>query len=49
MPNLLRNGLLARLLANRPGLKYLLVHNVDTVGADLDAGLLGLHIAGGKC
>jgi hypothetical protein len=49
VPNLLRNGLLDRLLRERPALKYLLVHNVDTVGVDLDEGLLGLHIAGGKC
>jgi hypothetical protein len=49
VPNLLRNGVLRRLLAERPNLRHLLVHNVDTVGADLDAGLLGLHIAGGKC
>jgi hypothetical protein len=44
VPNLLRNGALAGLLAERPQLKYLLVHNVDTLGADLDPGLLGLHI-----
>jgi hypothetical protein len=49
VPNLLRNGLLGRLLRERPSLRYLLVHNVDTVGVDLDAGLLGLHVAGGKC
>jgi hypothetical protein len=44
IPNLLRNGVLERLLAERPQLKYLMVHNVDTTGADLDAGLLGYHI-----
>jgi hypothetical protein len=47
VPNLLRNGLLARLLAERPQLQYLLVHNVDTLGADLDPALLGRHIAAG--
>jgi len=40
--NLLRNGVLARLLGERPRLKYLLVHNIDTLGADLDPGVLGL-------
>src|SRR5262249_8067666 len=40
VPNLLRNGVLADLLAERPGLRYLMVHNVDTVGADLDPALL---------
>ena len=48
IPNLLRNGVLRDLLAARPGLKYLLVHNVDTLGANLDPGLLGLHIASGQ-
>jgi hypothetical protein len=45
--NLLRNGVLQRLLEERPRLKYLLVHNIDTLGADLDPALLGLHIAEG--
>lgn len=43
--NLFRNGVLARLLAERPQLKYLLLHNVDTLGATLDPALLGSHIA----
>jgi hypothetical protein len=49
VPNLLRNGVLAGLLAQRPGLRYLMVHNVDTLGADLDPALLGLHAASGRC
>lgn len=48
VPNLLRNGVLRDLLAGRPQLKHLLVHNVDTLGADLDPGLLGLHIESGN-
>jgi hypothetical protein len=44
VPNLLRNGTLARLLDERPALKYLMVHNIDTVGADVDPALLGYHI-----
>jgi UDP-N-acetylglucosamine pyrophosphorylase len=47
VPNLLRNGVLVQLLQERPNLKYLLLHNIDTVGADLDPGLLGLHIRSG--
>jgi hypothetical protein len=47
VPNMLRNGTLARLFEERPNLKYLMVHNIDTVGADLDPGLLGYHIAEG--
>ena len=48
MPNLLRNGVLSRLLQQRPALKYLMLHNIDTVGADLDAAVLGLHIDRGS-
>lgn len=49
VPNLFRNGTLARLLRERPQLKHLLLHNVDTVGADADPALLGLHIELGGC
>ena len=38
IPNLIRNGTLVRLLEQVPRLKYLLVHNIDTTGADVDAG-----------
>jgi hypothetical protein len=31
-------------LAARPQLQYLMVHNIDTMGADVDPALLGLHI-----
>ena len=47
VPNLLRNGVLARLLEERPQLKYLLLHNIDTLGADADPALLGWHIQSG--
>ena len=49
MPNLFRNGVLAKLLAERPQLKYLLLHNIDTLGANIDPALLGLHIRSGAC
>jgi hypothetical protein len=42
VPNLFRNGVLARLLAERPQMRYLMVHNIDTLGADLDPAILGL-------
>lgn len=48
-PNLFRNGVLARLLKERPALRYLMLHNIDTVGADLDPALLGLHMKLGSC
>jgi hypothetical protein len=41
VPNLLKNGTLARLLAQQPQLRTLLVHNVDTLGATLDPALIG--------
>jgi hypothetical protein len=47
VPNMIRNGTLLRLLQERPRLKYLMVHNIDTMGADVDPGLLGYHIAEG--
>ncbi len=49
LPNLLRNGVLARLLEERPQLRYLMLHNVDTVGADADPAVLGQHIRDGTC
>jgi galactokinase/mevalonate kinase-like predicted kinase len=42
VPNLLRNGLLAKLLVEHPNLKWLMVHNIDTLGATVDPGVLGL-------
>ena len=44
VPNLFRNGVLARLLDEFPNLRWLLVHNIDTLGVDLDPGVLGLAI-----
>ena len=41
--------MLAQLLAERPQLKYLLLHNIDTLGANADAALLGQHIQSGAC
>jgi hypothetical protein len=47
VPNLLRNGVLDRLFDQQPDLKWLMVHNVDTLGADVDPGVLGLAIGSG--
>jgi hypothetical protein len=47
--NLLRNGTLLKLWKERPQLKYLMLHNIDTLGADVDPALLGLHISEGAC
>lgn len=45
VPNLFRNGVLARLLDEFPNLRWLLVHNIDTLGIDVDPGVFGLAIA----
>jgi len=47
LPNLLRNGVLAGLLRRRPQLQYLVLHNIDTVGMDVDPALLGWHARSG--
>lgn len=47
VPNMLRNGVLARLLRAHPNLRWLMVHNIDTLGADLDPGVLGLAMETG--
>lgn len=44
IPNMLRNGTLARLLEDHPQLQHLMLHNIDTLGANVDPSLLGLHI-----
>jgi hypothetical protein len=47
VPNLLRNGVLSRLFRERPNLRYLMMHNIDTLGADVSPALLGWHIESG--
>jgi galactokinase/mevalonate kinase-like predicted kinase len=47
IPNLLRNGVLAQLLDRFPRLSWLLVHNIDTLGATLEPGILGSVIESG--
>ena len=44
IPNLFLNGTLKQLIEDNPHLKYLLVHNIDTLGANADPALLGYHI-----
>jgi hypothetical protein len=45
VPNLFRNGVLADLLEKFPNLRWLLVHNIDTLGVHVDPGVIGLVIA----
>ena len=44
-PNLLRSGTLQELLSSSPNVDYLLLHNIDTLGANLDPLHLGAHLA----
>ncbi|MDW3647950.1 MAG: UTP--glucose-1-phosphate uridylyltransferase [Bacteroidia bacterium] len=46
--NLLRNGTLAKVLKEHPGLKTIMLHNIDTLGADIDPAALGYHIHSSK-
>jgi UTP--glucose-1-phosphate uridylyltransferase len=49
VPNLLRNGVLAQLLKERPQLKHLMLHNIDTLGANADPAMFGLHLKEDAC
>jgi hypothetical protein len=49
IPNLLKNGILARMIRDNPNLKYLLCHNIDTTGSSADPALLGIHIKNRSC
>jgi galactokinase/mevalonate kinase-like predicted kinase len=44
VPNMLLNGILNQMLSDQPELVYLMLHNIDTLGANVDPGLLGMHI-----
>lgn len=48
LPNLILNGTLKQLLEERPQLRTLLLHNIDTLGANLDPTLLGHHRQSGQ-
>ncbi|GAA4469514.1 UTP--glucose-1-phosphate uridylyltransferase [Nibrella saemangeumensis] len=46
--NLLRNGTLARLLSEQPQVQTLMLHNIDTLGADVNPAALGYHLESGN-
>ncbi|MGV3586461.1 MAG: UTP--glucose-1-phosphate uridylyltransferase [Adhaeribacter sp.] len=46
--NLLRNGTLAQLLDENPQLETIMLHNIDTLGADVNPAALGHHLASGN-
>ena len=48
VPNLLRNGVLAALLKKHPEVETIMLHNIDTLGANLDSNALTQHLASGN-
>ena len=44
VPNMLRNGVLAKLLKEHPGIENIMLHNVDTLGADINPQALSYHL-----
>ena len=46
---MLRNGTLRKMLSQFPKLKTLMLHNIDTLGASLAPGMVGLHRKSGNC
>lgn len=46
--NMLRNGVLARLITDNPSVKHIMLHNLDTLGATVSPEILGFHIDSGN-
>ncbi|MFC6998725.1 UTP--glucose-1-phosphate uridylyltransferase [Rufibacter roseus] len=46
--NLIRNGVLAQMLEENPQLETLMLHNIDTLGADVNPAALGYHLQSGN-
>ncbi|MDO1450496.1 UTP--glucose-1-phosphate uridylyltransferase [Rhodocytophaga aerolata] len=46
--NLIRNGTLATLLEENPEVDTIMLHNIDTLGADIDPKSLGHHLLSGN-
>jgi UDP-N-acetylglucosamine pyrophosphorylase len=42
--NMLRNGTLALLLKEKPNVEHIMLHNIDTLGADVSPDAIGHHI-----
>lgn len=48
IPNLLLNGVMAKMLKESPGIETIMLHNIDTVGANLNEEMLGRHLESGN-
>ena len=49
IPNLIKSGTLSKMLKENHNLKYLVCHNIDTMGVNIDPAILGLHIKSKSC
>ena len=48
VPNMLLNGTMLRMLEAQPDIEYLMIHNIDTLGASLDPAVLAAMIESGN-
>jgi hypothetical protein len=48
IPNMLLNGTMEKLLKEHGDVEHLLVHNVDTLGANADPAVFGIHLNSGS-
>jgi hypothetical protein len=46
--NMLRNGTLGRLVKEQPQVQTVMLHNIDTLGADINPAALGYHLQSGN-
>ena len=44
VPNLIRNGILKRVINDRPNIQHILLHNIDTLGVSLSPEILNYHV-----
>ncbi|HBH60690.1 MAG TPA: hypothetical protein DDX85_02885 [Nitrospiraceae bacterium] len=49
IPNLIKNGVLTKMMKEHQNLRYLFCHNIDTLGAFVEPALLGMHIVSTSC
>lgn len=48
LPNMIRNGVLSEILEKHPGVETIMMHNIDTLGADISPAALSYHLDSGN-
>ncbi len=48
VPNMILNGILKKLMDENPVIQHLMVHNIDTLGANADPAIFGYHMSSGN-